>query len=483
MNDLVVMQVIKAQPDGVRDTGTELSRGTGMFPGIGFVSTFAGTCLAIALVPDNPEPIGELYLSGLAMSCGLAVAPLLAMLRDPKSILRGEHVLVLAPIYWLLLDLVRGTYVMEAASLIEVRYSFIAIGLFSVAVWLSAWHRPWGLPRMIQRSAMFDLSPNTFFIMCLVVFCLGITKFAYPCDFDIRLMVTYLGVDRWAAPWNRGQFGGWDAFLDHMQYFGYLLPSLAVVMARKTHWWDPRTGIVIVLALTMAVFMAQEGGRRNIGVIFGVAVILWMLSQQRLGPRGLLVVGVCALLILGAMQFMISVRNIGVETILNDRNALSDQGESLVVDDNFLRLSQIINLVPDRYPHTRWHHIQYILVRPIPRVFWEGKPMDPGFDLADALDLSGVSLSSSVMGELYMAFGFIGVFVGGWVYGRLAGMATPLATHASTFSAQIMYSIWMMALFAGMRSMLDLVLISYVILAWIGMCQLFAFFGHRSGSA
>jgi len=37
----------------------------------------------------------------------------------------------------------------------------------------------------------------------------------------------------------------------------------------------------------------------------------------------------------------------------------------------------------------------------------------------------------------------------------------------------VVYSIIVMALFSGMRSILELILVSYVVLAWVGLSQLF----------
>ena len=57
-------------------------------------------------------------------------------------------------------------------------------------------------------------------MLAVACFALGMLNYAVPCNFNIFEMVHYLGQERWAAPWGRGQLGGWDAFLDHLQYFG-----------------------------------------------------------------------------------------------------------------------------------------------------------------------------------------------------------------------------------------------------------------------
>src|SRR5688572_32600586 len=135
------------------------------------------------------------------------------------------------------------------------------------------------------------------------------------------------------------------------------------------------------------------------------------------------------------------------------------------------------------FPYTtlfRSYHryLVYVLVRPVPRVFWPEKPVDPGFDLPTALGVEGVSYSYSVIGELYMSLGLLGIAIGGWFYGRVAALASGLLKRATTQGALVIYSIIVMALFSGMRSILELVLVSYVVLAWLGLAQLFVKLRH-----
>ncbi len=449
-----------------------------VYPWAGIGVTIFATFMAVALTPDEPEPKGALFLPSLVMAVGLLLVPLATAFRSLKSILRGEHLLVLAPIYWLLLDQIQSAYEMERITTDEVKTSFIAIGLFVCGVWLACFHRPWRLPKLVVESASYDIRPNAFFTIIVVSFLLGMFKYAYPCDFDPLEMLFYLTQPRFDAPWARTQLGSWNAFRDHMQYFGYLLPAFTVVMASKSGWLNFKTLISLVLSVTISAFLAQEGGRRIIGVIFGMAIILWVLSQKQIRMRVFLPAAIGIGTVLFIMQTMLEYRNIGLGVMLIEDEFGMDvqKPEYIHVDDNFLRLAQIVQLVPAQYPHVWEKYPIYVLVRPIPRVFWAGKPVDPGFDLPSALGLRMVSLSSSAVGELWVTGGFWAVILGGWVYGSLAGMASRLLTQGAGFGAHVVYSAAMMALFAGVRSMLDLVLISYVVLAWIFICWLYRLF-------
>jgi hypothetical protein len=453
---------------------------------LAIISIVIATTLAILLIPDDPATEGALFYPALVMSAGLATAPLFAALRHPKALLRGESLLSLAPIYWLLLDLLQGVYPLQDITADQVRQAFLAIGLFVGMVWLSALRRAWRLPQVLVRSISQEFSLNTYFGLAVACFLIGMLNFAVPCNFNVFEMVHYLGQDRWAAPWGRGQLGGWDAFLDHLQYFGYLLPVLTVVIGRRAGLRNPRTIAGVGMSVIVALFLAQSGSRRVIGVVIGMALILWILDQQRLRVKHLVLTLLAVVALLMTLQVMLEYRNVGLSVLVGNGEIASGRFEKrqileeqhLRVDDNFYRLCQIIQLIPASYPFVYHKYLTYVIVRPVPRVFWPGKPVDPGFDLPTALGVEGVSFSYSVIGELYMSLGFIGIALGGWFYGRVAAMARDLLARGTTQGALVIYSIVVMALFSGMRSILELILVSYVVLAWVGLSHLFIKLRH-----
>lgn len=449
---------------------------------LALVSISIATTLSVLLIPDNATGEGALFYPALVMSVGLATAPVAAALRYPKALLRGESLLSLAPIYWLLLDLLQGVYSMEDITADHVRQAFLAIGLFVVMVWLGAIRRPWRTPRVFISAVSQEFSINTYFWLAIACFFIGMLNFAVPCNFNVFEMVRYLGQDRWAAPWGRGQLGGWDAFLDHLQYFGYLLPVLTVVIGRRIGVRSVRTLICVGMSLIVALFLAQSGSRRVIGVVGGMALILWILDQQRLRLKHLLLTVVAIVGLLVALQVMLEYRNVGLGVLVGKGEIMTGtfvekrqilEEHHLRVDDNFYRLCQIIQLIPDSYPFVYQKYLVYVVVRPVPRIFWPEKPVDPGFDLPTALGVQGVSYSYSVIGELYMSLGFIGIALGGWFYGRVSSWASGLLARCTTQGALVIYSIVVMALFSGMRSILELILVSYVVLAWVGLSHLF----------
>ena len=290
---------------------------------LGIVATALGTFLAVSFIPDDPAPRGALFLSALALAAGLAAAPLAAAIRYPKSLLRAEYLLALAPIYWLLLDLLQGAYPLRGISPEQIEGAFISIGLFVVALWVAVTYRPWSVPAALVRSTSEEFSTKVFFSLAVAAFILGMLKFAIPTNFDVAQMWYYVGQSRWAAPWGRGQLGGWDAFLDQLQYFGYILPALTVIVGRRTGWGNARTLLCGGMAIIMVIFLSQSGSRRVIGVIFGIAFITWGADRAASSNLALMGAGAVAALLL-SLQVMLEYRRVGLAALFESEKNETD---------------------------------------------------------------------------------------------------------------------------------------------------------------
>jgi hypothetical protein len=173
------------------------------------------------------------------------------------------------------------------------------------------------------------------------------------------------------------------------------------------------------------------------------------------------------------LQYILVTRRTGIGAA-GDISARELMATGIAVDDNFNRLSQLIEIIPAYAPHVGFDWVIWILVRPIPRVLWPGKPDGIGFDLTAFLGMENVTLTASVVGESYVAFGLFGCLVVGMVYGYLAGRLVRLLDLAAYSGALLMYVLGLMALFVGLRSAVEVLLFSYALLAWIALVYFFA---------
>jgi hypothetical protein len=166
------------------------------------------------------------------------------------------------------------------------------------------------------------------------------------------------------------------------------------------------------------------------------------------------------------MQGMLEHRGVGLGAVFAKDSEIEHE-QHFHVDDNFLRLCQVMQIIPENHPYVYHKYVVWVLIRPIPRVFWPGKPVDPGFDPGAELAGGGASLSLSAVGELYMSGGFLAILAGGWLFGRLAGMLVDLLRKSVGDNGFIIYSFGVFSLFLGMRSSLALMLVNYAIVAWL----------------
>jgi oligosaccharide repeat unit polymerase len=436
--------------------------------GIAFAATSASLLLALAVFPNDPTPRGALTIPALILTAGILLVPASRAIRRSPQLLGAENLVAFGYVFWLLLDLIQGAYDLRDAADWALRDAFIAVGVSAAVMWIGVAGQPWKLPNWLGEIASRSMDTRTIARLVPVCFLLGMFNYAWATGFDVPRMFSYLGGTRWSAPWGRGQLGGWDAFADQLQYFGYVLPSLtALLIARRGFTFG--AWLSILVSGVMLAFLSQGGGRRVIGVTVGAAIIVWIQAQPELKVRRLVIAAAAVVGLLAVMQFMLNIRGIGYEEF-------AFRGESeydyLHVDDNYLRLSQVIQIVPAEHPFVEHRQIWFTMVRPVPRVFWPGKPIDPGFDLPAAVGLKGVSLSTSIIGEWYLTFGWLAVIIGAWLHGRLARTVNQLREVEAYRTNPIVYGLAVMVLVSGMRSMQDLVIMSYALVAWWGANRL-----------
>jgi len=435
-------------------------------PVVGFVAAVLGTVVAtVAFFPDQPAPRGALIVPAVILTFSILLVPVMRALSGSDETTNAENFVMVGFVFWLLLDLLQGAYDLRQASNEALRSALTSIGVSAAAVWIGVMGRPWKAPGWLVDVTNRPLETPTINRLVPLCFALGMLNFAYAVDFNIPEMFSYLGANRWSAPWARGQLGGWGAFIDQMPYFGYVLPSLTALLIARQGLMKGSTLFAIFCSVIMLLFLSQGGGRRLIGVTVGAALLVWIQANPGLRLKNIVIILVSAVALAFVSQFMLNMRAIGIEAF---RERGSDY-DYLHIDDNFLRLAQVIDIVPKDHPYVGSGQVYYALVRPIPRVFWANKPIDAGFDLSNAVGMRGVSLSMSIIGEWYLGWGWFAVALGGWIHGRLAKAANTLRDAGRASNNPIVYGLAVMVLVSGMRSMVDLIIMSYALVAWWGV--------------
>ncbi len=449
----------------------------GFSPAISLAAVAFATVLALIAAPTYSSGAAQLRTAGMILALGFLTGPAICMFRNPRNLLRTENLIGLAPVYWILLDLVTGTQVFEGVTPEITRWALVTVGLSGCCFWIGTIGKAPSLPKSFAEIAHYKPPPNLLLPMGVTCFLLAMMAFAVPCNFNIQLMFDSLSVGRFAAPWARGKFGGWNAFVDHLTYFGYLLPTVAAMSGRRNGWLSIGTLILVICTGIYCLFLAQSGSRRIIGVCLGAALAYWVLDRDKIKISQ--VIGSVALImsLLFFMQVMIIVRSTGMGNIgwenakriamasLEGKDIATGAPRGIAVDDNFYRLSQVVWYVPQKHPYVYWKYPYYVLARPIPRVLWPGKPDTPGFDLQAILGVQA-SLTCTIIGEFWIIGGLAMTLIGSVLLGRATRITDSLFDVGRGSLAPMFYGYMSMTLFVGYRSMIEIVLFSYALLGW-----------------
>lgn len=444
----------------------------GMQYTLGMLGIVIGTLMAMVVLPDNYYEPGQLRVAAFALSLGLISAPAISSMTDIRAWMRAESVMMIGLIYWLLIELFAGDYAAYELTRAGVLKAFGLIGLFGILI-LAGSRLAYAVHNSGSRvsNSNADFSLGWLYNALLVCSFLGLLARLIPCNFSPACMADGLFSARGVGAWSRGVIGGSGAFASHLQYFGYLAVPLTVALHHRTGRVDWRVAVGIALATLFLLFLIKDGGRRLVGMVLGSGLIAWLLLQPRLGGREIFVASMSALGMLALLQVMLFFRGEEggiVSSLFSGRAFGSDPlGGGIKVDNNFIWLTKTLDLIPEFKNHTGWTAIIYWAVRPIPRVFWPDKPIGPGINLPCELGQcwgDNFTLTVSAIGDWYVSFGVYSVAVAALVMGFLGGKLV-LVWFGPTVRQKLLYSMGLMWLFIGLRSYLELILMSYPIIA------------------
>jgi oligosaccharide repeat unit polymerase len=407
----------------------------------------------------------------LLLTLAILVYPLEKVLKGGlRRLIETDVLLVSSFIYWSLLDILQSRYPLTMVEPESVKLTFIYIALFVLFVEIGAQYS-FKLPKLVQEAVKVDISSKNLFTIFLACFFIGIFYFFYASYFDFWYMISALDRPRFNAPWSRGAFGGFSAIIEHLKYFGYLLPTLFVLIALKEGKMNAKVLIALVLTIFFSAFEFQGGGRRITGFLIGVGAITYMVyKRNELGVRHYLIMTILAAGMLVLLDMQLAFRNKGYENMFSTYDV--EQLDEVRVDDNFLRIAQMIELIPESHPYGGFKYYIYSLGRPIPRFFWPGKPLDPGFVVNEMVGEMGVSLTTTVVGEAYASMGVINIIFMAFMYGLIAGSVRQMVYYKMGILGFTIYALQTLAIVGGVRALVDMVIFSY---AFLGLMVMYKF--------
>jgi hypothetical protein len=242
-------------------------------------------------------------------------------------------------------------------------------------------------------------------------------------------------------------------------YFGPLLIIPAAVVALAFGLSERRRSLLLLaglLALTVLVVRGPVGSRMTLLPLFaGMLTLIVLVRGRRPGPLAVIAL---LLVALTASAFLVGIRDASQRERTGINGVVSQIASDPVrIFDPLLQghdaaeasaLAAAMTLVPSELPHTYGRsQVADVLLRPVPRSLWVGKPRPPREQAIQLLwpDLYRTGAANPEFSALFVFFldgGILGVLAGMFVYGLLlrAGYAY-LRAHSGNFTVRIAYAL------------------------------------------
>ncbi len=311
-------------------------------------------------------------------------------------------------------------------------------------------------PASLTRTLKVEFPARMLVMLFWIAIVGGYYYMLLAVDFNVADFFDYLMAPRFSQPWTRGRLGDWKALLGEVGMILNLAPPIAgIILARRADY-SSRTVQTVLAGLLFTFFYAFASGTRNLLVTFITTfTVAFAFTLDRAKKKELFVVtGLAVAGLLAATVFMLEFRNIGFSNYLKGyyRETKEDR-TTLFVDYNLYVVAKLTRVFPERHAYLGWEIPYLSLIRPIPRALWSGKPEGLSVSIEDALDVEGLTLASSFVGEAYMSGGFIGVMLTAIALGAIVGWWNHFGHTQNSPFGHLVFSSGFFAAVISMRSM------------------------------
>lgn len=426
-------------------------------PDWGATGLFLATLFVTAFFLDGRSSYAVAHRAAIGVGIGLGGLTLLEMRHSWRNLFRAD-LMAMAALYFLTLfefwfsqsafaNQITAPLVQQGAELVLWGFGGLALGRHFVP----------GPSKKVTRLMRQPTPPSLIvgvFWVCMII---GYLYMLLAVNFNLVAMVEYMLEPRFGRPWGRGRLGGWWALVHELSLFKYLVPPLAgVVFARRRRYSTGQT-----LSVTGgALFVLFDGFASGTRHVFGIYLLTFLVGYSFALPHGkwkkaAVVSGVGALLMYWATSVMLAFRGIGLGAYiaLGGTSRYLESKSGLFIDYNLRNISRLTEAFPEPYSYLGWEVPYWALVKPIPRALWPGKPTGLSTGIEEALGAEGYTLSTSFVGEAYMAGGTVSVVLTAMVLGMLCSWWTQHLRRQNSDLGILVYASGFFAIAVGMRSM------------------------------
>jgi hypothetical protein len=316
----------------------------------------------------------------------------------------------------------------------------------------------------VASAVSVQWRPATLFRIYVVLLFFGYLDMFWAVSFNPVELVHQMLRPRFSQPWSRTTSGGLgDLFGTVSGLLLYLVPAIAGSILANSSRFTFSQKAIIVVGLGFTLFCGFSGGTRNVFCTY--LIILFasyiLLKRDITWKRVIVLAGVAVVLLYSAAYYMLQFRQEGLENYVESVGSVEGEGAvegkgwkraTLFIDNNLPTISALTDVFPNRFDYLGSELVFFAILRPLPRALWPAKPDKLSVAAEDALGLTGLTLSSTFVGESYMMGGYPAILMVGLFLGWLAGWWTRFGLDLRSNVGMVLYASGFFAAAASMRS-------------------------------
>lgn len=379
-----------------------------------------------------------------AVLCGIfavliALFPVFVAIQKKKFtvLFSGISMMNIAPIWFLYLESLLPGYDAYDYSQPEYRvlaYFWIAVFQFLVNfIYVIGWNKGSDISR--KSFSFLDhlrLKPMFYVRSTFLVFIIPLVFFFFYYG-SASVLWTAMTAGRLESSNGlliRDSVGSNSSFMLPLTWLWQLTPlfgCIAFIAGRRTH--KPLAIMSLLLGLIVIFVFFLSGSRGTMVFVAAPALFFFIYYNWHRGVRFWVIASVLLIILIGVMELQVRFRGNLLDVLADPAKAARMQGLKSATtfdptqsqrDNNMYLLCLMVKSYPDKYAWEGFNDFFAVLVNPIPRSIWPGKPILNGakdlthqssFVLSGPLTMGTTSLSFSIVGDAYKTGGFIGLLM------------------------------------------------------------------------
>jgi hypothetical protein len=300
------------------------------------------------------------------------------------------------------------------------------------------------------------ISSKLLFRMFVGTAILGYLYMLVAVNFNPIALINGMIGPRFAVPWVRGRLGGIGSLFSEWGLMLYTVPPLAGILWNRRRQLNSIEQFLVVAIGGLTMFYGFSGGTRNVFVAYVATLVMgYLLSLPKNTFWNTIIPIAIAFFAVGYGSYhMLEFRNMGLRNyVLNNVYEGDTLRQTLSVDYNLWSIGLLADAFPQKHEFIGSEVLTWAIVKPIPRVFWAGKPEGLSISIEEIVGAGGWTVSATYLGEAYMMAGMTGVVGVSLFFGALAAWWNRLALQRQSDYAMIVFALGFFVAGVTMRSM------------------------------